>query len=710
MVLAESAAAPLVLVFEDLHWGDLPSVTFVDSALRAAAERPLLVFAAARAEIHDAFPRLWEQRSPQEIRLGPLVRRAGERLVREILGDAVGPEEMGRLLDRAAGNVFYLEELIRAHAEGASDRPRPSTYPRDPRETGSGSPTPSTDGGESSRLPGTVLAMVQARLERLDPMARRVLRAASVFGNVFWRGAVLALTGGEYKASEIDEWLSELVRAEIVQRRETSRFLHEREYVFRHAIVREVAYEMLTAEDVALGHKLAAGWLERAGEHEAMLLGEHFERGGDLPKAAGFYAHAAAEALEGNDFAAARQRAERAIAAAPAGADRGRLHLLLAEAARWAVDHERAVVDARAALEALPEGSDDWYAAAAEAIDAAVPLGHVDDVRRYAELMQARAGEGGPMTTARVIAICRIVTRLVFAGLGMYDVASALLTHIEPDARKLADAEPSARAFLLAAQGAVAVIRGDIEEAAKHARASSECFALVGDLRNTAIQRHRAGYAFAQLGLFDQAEEILRDAIIAAEQLGLAGVANDARLQLGYVFLRAERREEALSTTRDALEGYVAARDRSGEGRARGYLAGAYQILKEHEAATAEIQKAMPLLDELPGFRATLLGVMALAFADQGDGERAFAAGSEAMKLLEQLGGAFEGAAVVQVAFAEALNAKGDVEGAKRAVAVARERLLERASRIKNLEWRKNFLGTIQEHVRILARAGEWLV
>ena len=89
----------------------------------------------------------------QEIRLEELGRKAGERLVRQVLGDSVGPETIERLVQQADGNAFYLEELIRAVAEG-----------------------------KDHALPETVLAMVETRLGRLPLEPRRVLRAASVFG------------------------------------------------------------------------------------------------------------------------------------------------------------------------------------------------------------------------------------------------------------------------------------------------------------------------------------------------------------------------------------------------------------------------------------------------------------------------------------------------------------------------------------------------
>src|SRR5262249_56236483 len=82
-------------------------------------ERGGMVLALARPEVFEVFPKLWAERQHvQEIRLKELGRKAGERLVRQVLGDSVGPETMERLVQQADGNAFYLEELIRSSAEG----------------------------------------------------------------------------------------------------------------------------------------------------------------------------------------------------------------------------------------------------------------------------------------------------------------------------------------------------------------------------------------------------------------------------------------------------------------------------------------------------------------------------------------------------------------------------------------------------------------
>jgi tetratricopeptide (TPR) repeat protein len=707
LVLAESGAGPLVVVLEDLHWGDLPSVTFIDSALRAASERPFMVLAIARGEVHETFPSLWEQRSLQEIRLGPLVRRAGERLVREVLGNDVDPAQCARLLDRAAGNVFYLEELIRAFAEGSGLAPARTGTTLPPPSLGHAAGLPEVDAWS---LPGTVLAMVEARLGRLDPMARRVLRAASVFGEVFWRGGLLALTGGDYKASEVADWLSELARQEIVQRRDVSRFPAEHEYQFRHALVRDAAYQMLTAEDRALGHKLAGDWLGDAGEHEAMVLAEHYERGLALDKAAVFYGRAAAQAMEGNDFTAARMRAERAIRSGAKGEALGKLQVLLAEASRWAGEHEAALHHGRVAMSELPHGSDDWYVAVAESVDAAMTLGRLAEAELLARrIRELEPEDGSPqlMTADRVVAMSRIAVRFVVSG--GFEIADALISRVARDAAVVTDREPAARAFALSARVARAMWLGDIEDAATLSQEAIACFDLVGDVRNAAVQRDNAGFALIQLGAFAASESMLVEAIASAERLGLSTVVNRAKLHLGQFYSRSLRAEESVRTLTEAAEGFAAQRDPVGEGLARLYRSGVLHINREHAAAAREAEAALPFLEGAPPYRASALGFIALMRLDAGDADGAYEAGAEAMKILETYGGTIEGEPFIYIGYAEGLRAKGDIEGSKKAIGVARDRVLARAAKIKTPELRRDFMERLREHGRILMRAGEWL-
>src|SRR5262249_7428158 len=147
------------------------------------------------------------------------------------------------IVDRAGGNAFYLEELVRAVASG-----------------------------ETSALPETLFAMLAARLEAIAPESRRVLRAGAILRQRLWRAGGAALRGSAGRREEIDACLAELEGRELVSQGPESRFAGETELVFRHALVREAAYAMLTEEDRVLGHRLAGAWLEAMGESDAFAL------------------------------------------------------------------------------------------------------------------------------------------------------------------------------------------------------------------------------------------------------------------------------------------------------------------------------------------------------------------------------------------------------------------------------------------------------
>src|SRR5262249_18612171 len=144
--------------------------------------------------------------------------------------------------------------------------------------------------GRGNALPETVLAMVQTRLEALDPEARRLLRAASIFGETFWRGGLVELLATD--AAIVDAQLARLVEREVITASGAGKFAREEEYAFRHALLREAAYASLTQGDREAAHRRAAEWLERAGEQEALLVAEHLERGDQAARALAWYRRA----------------------------------------------------------------------------------------------------------------------------------------------------------------------------------------------------------------------------------------------------------------------------------------------------------------------------------------------------------------------------------------------------------------------------------
>ena len=184
--------------------------------------------------------------------------------------------------------------------------------------------------------------MVHARLGKLLDDERRLLRAASVFGEVFWSEGVAALLGEALPAPAIHAQLEALVDPELLVRRPDSRFPGMAELSFRHALLREGAYAMLTETDRIHGHRLAAEWLERQGESEPMVLAQHYDRGREPTQAGRFYFQAAAHAVQAGDLEAAIERARRALVHGLPDAERSLLFGVLAEVHCWRGEWEQA--------------------------------------------------------------------------------------------------------------------------------------------------------------------------------------------------------------------------------------------------------------------------------------------------------------------------------------------------------------------------------
>ncbi len=656
---AECRAHPVVLVLEDLQWGDLPSVHFVDLALRTLDAAPLLVLAFARPEVRESFPDLWSERGLLELRLAALGKRASEKLVRAMLGDGVEDARVGRLVEHASGNAFYLEELVRAEAEGRDD------------------------------LPETVLAMIHARLERLDPETRRVLRAGSVFGAAFTEEGAAALLGEEADTAEA---IDELARAELVGRRGV-------DVVFRHASVHDAAYATLTTEDRVTGHRLAAAWLERRGDADAALLAEHFERGEEPARAASGYLQAAAQALEGNDWAATVARADRAIACGTSGDALSRAHALACEALLWRGEPTAAGARGRAALEAAGPGGDAWFTAAGLLALASYRESDVAAVRRVAEAV--RDAPAGDVTLFRMVGTARVASRAL--GTGAVELGDALLASIEPHAAS----EPVVAAWVHSARAMRGAWLADVEAEVDELVRAIARFEEVGDLRNACICRINASVPLSLVD-FAESERMLRGALQIAEHLGLQGAALSARQNLGVAVARQFRVEEALEHLRAAATGFRARGDTANEGASLVYLGviGRRADLQEAERA---VRAGVEALGDRDSLLAAGLGGLARVLLDRGDVAGALQAARRAADLAARAGGIPEGDNIVRVALAEALWAAGEREEARRVVEEARDCILSRAATLRREAWKRTFLEGVREHADVLADARAWL-
>ena len=672
---AECRAQPVIVVLEDLQWGDRGTIDYIDASLRVLKQLPLFVLALARPEVRTLFPDLWSARGLNEMRLSGLSRKACERLSAQLLGEMGSREVAEGIWRRSAGNPFLLEELVRARGAG-----------------------------HQGDLPETALAMVQSRLGVLDAEARRLLRAASVFGQVFWPGGIRALLGEDTTAAEIDARLSELEEREwIVERPETSR-KGERAYAFMHDLMREAAYAMLTGDNRKRGHALAALWLEQNGETDPLVLAQHFELGGKPERAVQWYRDAAERALSGNDFTGAVERAERAIQLGAGGEMLGELSAICAEAHSWRGEYEPAERWALAAMEALPEGSERWYAVVALLSLASERLGHHERLVALHEVLGTRWSPE-IATGPQVAAMAQLARQMLF--IGAHDRALSLLGKVELVADRFEDS-PGVIGELWAVRGLLATFSGDNAAAVEKQSTAVHCFERAGDLRRVCLQRCNVGSYENELGAYSDAAEHLRRALVESERMGLVQIMGLAKLNLGMSLLCLGAVEEAKTLLEQSIASFAAQGDRRMEGYAHLYLARALLRTGDLAGGKAEARRAVDLSPLAPAFGPYARAVLAQVLLRSGQPEEARGEARRAMERLDALGTVEEGQSLVRLVHARALEATGDAEGAVAALRAAHTRLNERAARISKPEYRVSFLQNVAENAQTIELFRGW--
>ncbi len=681
---AECAAHPVLIVLEDLHWGDPSTVRFLDESLKNLTRQPWMVLALTRPEIFDVFPKLWKDRNVQEIRLTPLPRRASERLVREVLGPEVSAQLAAHLAAQADGNAFYLEELIRAVAERAG--------------------APSSEGSSpEAALPATVLAMVQTRLEGLDTDSRRVLRAASVFGTTFWPSGVAALLGAGTGPQPTEGWIDLLVTREVLVRRQTSRFADEEEIAFRHTLLREGAYAMLTERDRVLGHRLAGEWLELRGERDTMLLAQHFEIGGEPARAGVFYLRAAEQALRGADLAAAQRHAERALAC---GLDpEARLECLagLCEVYAWQAEWERSAEYGAEVQRLAPEGSVPWLKGVTAQQGAAFRLG------RPQEFMQAlftlMGVDPAPDATGAAVQ-CLSIGILVTCLMAQFMFVEGILKQVDDLVAPIGAGDPIARGWQHLSHACwEGGATGDLWAALAHVKAARLCFESANDLAHAQLtQTFLAGIQW-NLGMFAEAERELRGMVVSSGD-HLVALARQFYLTLALIERGALDEAHELATRRlEIARAKPQGTDVIREGEARWLLGQIALRADDLEGAEREISAGIDALRLTPlvwQLAATSLASVRLRLGRAGE---AVALAREAMEAMEAHGGAGYRGGEVRLVYAETLYAVGHDEEADAVLAVARDDLLARAERITDADARERYLLVLPENARTLALA-----
>ena len=285
--LARKAAA--VYVIEDLHWIDGVSESLVADFVAVVPQTHSLVLISYRPEYRGALSRVPGAHS---IALAPLSDSEATSMVTALLGSDSSVGGLATVIvERASGNPFFVEEMVRDLAERAV-------------LTGSRGDYVCRDDHVDAAVPATLQATIAARIDRLVLAAKQTLNAAAVIG--------LRFTAEQLALLDCEAEMGELIAAELVDQ---VRFTPHAEYAFHHPLIRTVAYETQLKSDRVERHRRLATAIEQhhpdSLEENAALIAEHFEAADDLRVAFGWHMRAGAWA-QSRDIRAARNSWERA--------------------------------------------------------------------------------------------------------------------------------------------------------------------------------------------------------------------------------------------------------------------------------------------------------------------------------------------------------------------------------------------------------------
>ncbi|HEV8321394.1 MAG TPA: protein kinase [Myxococcota bacterium] len=682
---ALAGQATVLLVVEDLQWVDAASLEVVDFLLQRLGERSLAVLATARPELAAERPDVLPGAERLELReLGP--RDVGA-IVERILGRGEPA-----VVERAAGNPYFAEELSLAVREGAAPE----------------------------SLPPTVEGAVQARFDKLHEGERDLLKRAAVIGRRFWTESLVALG-----AADAAQLLPALRRRDLAVPRPESRLAGCREWAFRHAVVQEVVLRSLTDAQRRALHLQAAAWLAALPDAAPEELARHYVEAASPARARPYWLAAAAAAERRGDSrevvaftdrvldapgVAAEGAASSPGAAALPPAEEMRLRVRRLQALAWLGRHDDEQREV-AALDVVER----------RAGEAAAPALRVEAWRQRAHLRRRkgerdgaleaadRAVEAGEAVADGTLLARAFLTRVeMLSYLGRFDEAGAAAAQAVAAAGRVRPADQlAARAAAATAKAIAAGYSGHAATALAAVREAREAHEEAGDLRQVANMAVNEGAMLATLGDATAADRMQGYVLGMTRSLGLKRIEafalhnrGLARARLGDFAGGVALEDEAIALARQIGSPRVLAASlayRSAIHREAGDVAAA---LADAEAAVAAGGAAGPMVE------LSCRAALAAALAAAGHAAPALEEADRALARRDAAGGMEEFEVDLLLARHDALSALGRAGEARAALVAARAAFDHHLAEIPDAHFRRTFSERVPAHARLLALTG----
>jgi class 3 adenylate cyclase/tetratricopeptide (TPR) repeat protein len=262
----QAAQHPLVVLFEDIHWAESAFLDLIEYMSKNTSGVPLLLLCATRPDLFEHRAD-WAERGAI-VELGPLTEEQSGLVVQHLLGDAPIPDDArARIVAAAEGNPLFVEQLLSMLIDDGLLRREGAAW------------IPAGDMSELS-IPGTIQALLAARLDLLSPEERAVIEPASVIGQIFEQAAVEELAP-EAVQPAVPKHLGSMTQKQLVRPLQAGA---AREYRFHHILVRDAAYQGILKRARATFHERFADWAERVNRERDRgiefeeILGYHLEQ------------------------------------------------------------------------------------------------------------------------------------------------------------------------------------------------------------------------------------------------------------------------------------------------------------------------------------------------------------------------------------------------------------------------------------------------
>ncbi|MDF1520163.1 MAG: adenylate/guanylate cyclase domain-containing protein [Brevefilum sp.] len=697
------AEKSLLIILEDLQWVDDQTLDFISELLLeygGISDRKMMILCTARTQFFEARPKWGEGiLGFRDLRLRRLSSLQSRSLIDEILFGAEDiPEAFYQcVIDEAGGNPFFIEEMIKMF------------FDEEVITTKDASLLIELERLKDLHVPSTLKGILQARLDSLPLAEKEVLQRAAIIGRTFWDGLLLALVEDKMEIEKINSMLEALRERGLIYHRERSSLAGHQEYLFKHALLRDEAYETVLIKNRCRFHKQVAKWIEensgdRLEEHLA-LIANHYLEAGQKDLAADWFIKAGERALKVCSVQEATLLFEKALNLI---SDQDLIRLWQAT-----LGHDEAVgtlgeLDARHAddvsllniaklLEDDGRLAEAYYRIGSQAYregnnrEAARTLDHALEVAiRTKDLM----------LQAQILPL----KISILSEEGDLKAAGSLVEHSMALARQTGDADVLARALNNLAPYYQAI--GDISKSVQFYQEQIEINRQQGNHLGETYGLLNLGYSYLSFGHFELGRKLLERALKIAQRLGSKTCEAYSLLNLGLAEWRLGRSEEAIEVLESSRDFLVALEDQRGLAYRQFYIGLSFEAAEDLSEAVNHFTSAINSFKNIgvtSGIVETQAGLARLAI-QAGDISRAEQLALQVIHYLSQEGPqGLELPILAYLSCIKVFDALGDRDTVQQVLKQGLKEIEDQIAMIQDEDWKVAYRDNIPENRALIA-------